>query len=300
MSKIYGILLSLILLSPYSNHAAEIADSSSKRELILTTGIASSAAVSLIGINHVWYKNYPKTSFHLFDDFKEWNGMDKVGHVCTSYHLNHYSYLLLKKNGIKKPLLKSSLYTFSYMMGVEFIDGFSSEWGFSIYDVMANGIGSLMYASQQKWFKKQIFKIKFSSHFSEYSSCRPSLLGETPAQQIFKDYNGQTYWLTFNLNQLLNQKINFFNYVDFAVGYSIDGFTGAHENPIIATCPCHYDQCNNLERKSQFLFSLDLNTDKIKSKNKVFKFLLAPFDIVKVPFPAVIINDDKPFRLFYI
>ena len=81
MSKIYGILLSLILLSPYSNHAAEIADSSSKRELILTSGIASSAAVSLIGINHVWYKNYPKTSFHLFDDFKEWNGMDKVGHV---------------------------------------------------------------------------------------------------------------------------------------------------------------------------------------------------------------------------
>ena len=300
MSKIYVILLSLISFLPYSNYAAEIPDTNSKRKLILNTGIASSAAISLIGINHVWYKKYPKTSFHLFDDFKEWNGMDKVGHVCTSYHLNHNSYLLLKKNGISKPLLKSSLYTFSYMMGVEFIDGFSSEWGFSVYDVMANGIGSLMYASQEKCFKKQIFKIKFSSHFSKYNTCRPSLLGETPVQQIFKDYNGQTYWLTFNFNQLLNQKINFFNYVDFAVGYSIDGFTGAHENPVISTCPCHSDQCNNLERKSQFIFSLDLNTEKIKSKNKVLKFLLAPFDIVKIPFPAIIINDTKAFRLIYI
>ena len=48
--------------------------------------------------------------------------------------------------------------------------------------------GSLMYASQEKCFKKQIFKIKFSSYFSEHNSCRPSLLGETPVQQIFKDY----------------------------------------------------------------------------------------------------------------
>ena len=44
------------------------------------------------------------------------------------------------------------------MMGVEFIDRFSTEWGFSVYDVMSEWHRILMYASQEKLFKKQILK----------------------------------------------------------------------------------------------------------------------------------------------
>ena len=64
------------------------------------------AVISLVGINEVWYKNYARSDFHFFDDLKEWNGMDKIGHACTSYQLNKISHSLFKKNNIKKPLLK--------------------------------------------------------------------------------------------------------------------------------------------------------------------------------------------------
>ena len=126
------VIFCFINVSFYGNSIRELKskDSTLNKKTLIHGSLIGGAAASLIGINHVWYKNYPKTSFHLFDDFKEWNGMDKVGHVCTSYHLNHNSYLLLKKNGINKPLLKSSLYTFSYMMGVEFIDGFQLNGDF--------------------------------------------------------------------------------------------------------------------------------------------------------------------------
>ena len=225
--------------------------------------------------------------------------MDKIGHACTSYQLNKVSHSLFKKNNIKKPLLKSSVYTFGYMLGVELLDGYSTEWGFSIYDVIGNGLGTMLYTFQERKFKNQPFKIKFSSHKSTYASCRPSLLGENRLQQIIKDYNGQTYWLTFNYNELWNKRIKLFDYIDFAFGYSIDGFTGGHNNPEISSCNCLINDCNNLKRTSQFIFSVDLNTSKIKNKHPILGKFLLPFDIVKIPFPAFILNNSKNFKLIY-
>ena len=78
--------------------------------------------------------------------------MDKVGHICTSYQMNLNSYAIFSKfqENENKVLLKSSLYSFSYLTGMELLDGFSSEWGFSWYDFLANGIGTGLFAFQQK------------------------------------------------------------------------------------------------------------------------------------------------------
>src|SRR5687768_13962604 len=51
---------------------------------------ASSAGViaytgTLITLNELWYKQYPRTSFHFFDDAAEWQQMDKAGHMFTAY-----------------------------------------------------------------------------------------------------------------------------------------------------------------------------------------------------------------------
>ena len=189
-----------------------------------------------MGINEVWYKNYARSDFHFFDDFKEWNGMDKVGHACTSYQLNKFSHTLFEKNNIKNPLLKSSIYTFGYMLGVELLDGYSTEWGFSIYDVIGNGIGTFLYSFQELNLRVNRLKLSFLSpkHHTQHAD---PLLGENRLQQIFKDYNGQTYWVTFNYNELWN-KNQTFRLCRFCVGYSIDGFTGGHNNPEISSCNC--------------------------------------------------------------
>ena len=299
MTRVLFLIAISLILNKNLLYATSQTDSSKTIIKIINIGVPSAAVISLVGINEVWYKNYARSDFHFFDDLKEWNGMDKIGHACTSYQLNKISHSLFKKNNIKKPLLKSSVYTFGYMLGVELLDGYSTEWGFSIYDVIGNGLGTILYTIQERKFKNQPFKIKFSSHKSTYASCRPSLLGENRLQQILKDYNGQTYWLTFNYNELWNKRIKLFDYIDFAFGYSIDGFTGGHNNPEISSCNCLISNCNNLNRTSQFIFSVDLNTSKIKNKHPILGKFLLPFDIVKIPFPAFILNNSKNFKLIY-
>ena len=299
MTRVLFLIAISLILNKNLLYATSQTDSSKTIIKIINIGVPSAAVISLVGINEVWYKNYARSDFHFFDDLKEWNGMDKIGHACTSYQLNKISHSLFKKNNIKKPLLKSSVYTFGYMLGVELLDGYSTEWGFSIYDVIGNGLGTILYTFQERKFKNQLFKIKFSSNKSTYASCRPSLLGENRLQQILKDYNGQTYWLTFNYNELWNKRIKLFDYIDFAFGYSIDGFTGGHNNPEISSCNCLISNCNNLKRTSQFIFSVDLNTSKIKNKHPILGKFLLPFDIVKIPFPAFILNNSKNFKLIY-
>ena len=299
MTRVLFLIAISLILNKNLLYATSQTDSSKTIIKIINIGVPSAAVISLVGINEVWYKNYARSDFHFFDDLKEWNGMDKIGHACTSYQLNKISHSLFEKNNIKKPLLKSSVYTFGYMLGVELLDGYSTEWGFSIYDVIGNGLGTILYTFQERKFKNQPFKIKFSSHKSTYASCRPSLLGENRLQQILKDYNGQTYWLTFNYNELWNKRIKLFDYIDFAFGYSIDGFTGGHNNPEISSCNCLINDCNNLKRTSQFIFSVDLNTSKIKNKHPILGKFLLPFDIVKIPFPAFILNNSKNFKLIY-
>ena len=299
MTRVLFLIAISLILNKNLLYATSQTDSSKTIIKIINIGVPSAAVISLVGINEVWYKNYARSDFHFFDDLKEWNGMDKIGHACTSYQLNKISHSLFEKNNIKKPLLKSSVYTFGYMLGVELLDGYSTEWGFSIYDVIGNGLGTILYTLQERKFKNQPFEIKFSSHKSTYASCRPSLLGENRLQQILKDYNGQTYWLTFNYNELWNKRIKLFDYIDFAFGYSIDGFTGGHNNPEISSCNCLISNCNNLKRTSQFIFSVDLNTSKIKNKHPILGKFLLPFDIVKIPFPAFILNNSKNFKLIY-
>src|ERR1700742_236943 len=41
---------------------------------------------SLIILNNTWYKNYPRSSFHTFNDDGEWLQVDKFGHAWTAYN----------------------------------------------------------------------------------------------------------------------------------------------------------------------------------------------------------------------
>lgn len=273
-------------------------DSLNKKELLINTSFISAAAITYTGLYQLWYKNYPQTSFQYFNDLHEWKYMDKAGHICTAYHLNRTGYNLLEHYKINKPLLKSSIYSFTYMTGIEVFDGFSKNWGFSWYDIISNGIGTLIFASQENYLKKQLLKVKFSSHMTSIASCRPNLLGNNKIERIFKDYNGQTYWLTLNLNQTFNEKFKLFKFIDLALGYSIDGFTGARDNSTYNCTDCYLD-CENLSRTSSIMMSLDLNLNSFKGRNKFLDVLIQSLSIIKLPAPTFIMDKNPEFKLLY-
>ncbi len=130
--------------------------------------------------------------------------MDKVGHFTTSYQILRVNSQILNWAGHtrEKAIKYSFIQAVSYMTMVEVLDGFSPEYGASFYDLAANTAGSLLFYIQHKTNTVDYFTFKYSYQNSGFSGYRPELLGKNSSERWLKDYNGQTYWLSFNIHTI--------------------------------------------------------------------------------------------------
>lgn len=256
------------------------------------------AATTYIGgmtfLYQSWYKNETQTSFHFFNDNKQWNQLDKFGHTYTSYQLGKVSYHSLKKlNYSEKTALWSSTAGFWLMLPIEIFDGFSPTYGASYGDLIANGTGSLLFLTQQIAFKEQRIQFKFSFFPTSYSDLRPNTLGENLPTKIIKDYNGQTYWfssspaLWFNEGTNQNKQTSFPKWLAFSVGYGANTMVYGTEDQ---------NNENGYQSSRTFYLSLDINFSQIKTKRKGLKLLFGVFDGIKIPFPALYYDTKKGFN----
>jgi hypothetical protein len=215
--------------------------------------------------------------------------MDKLGHATISYYLGMQGYQWMRWAGLNenKSLFYGGGLGFLFLSTIEIMDGFSEGWGFSYGDIIANGLGTSSFILQQKYLHQQVFKLKNSYHETEFSNIRPNLLGGSLPQRMLKDYNGQTYWLSANLNYLSgNDKIP--NWLCASVGYSINGFVGATDN-VFTSKGVVYDY-SNIKRYNQFFLSLDVDLSKINTKYKWANSIIHTFGLFKIPFPALEFN----------
>jgi len=193
---------------------------------------AGVGALVTIGLQYLWYKKFPRSRFHLFNDNDEWLQMDKVGHATTAYNVAALQYNLMRWSGVRKtPSLWIGLGTaLAYMSMIEISDGFSAQWGFSPGDMAANLTGVAMFGLQQSLWHQQRILMQFSYHNTLFAKYNPGELGSNLPERMLKDYNGQTYWLSFNVSSFLG-KTNFPKWITADFGYGASGMTGAVTNP---------------------------------------------------------------------
>ena len=255
-----------------------------RRDIVVGTEAAVGAA-ALVGLSQVWYDDYEKSGFHFDNDNVEWLQMDKAGHVYSSYHLGRFGYETLAWAGVseKDRLIYGSTLGFVFLSAVEVLDGYSERWGASWGDLGANAGGTTLFLSQQLLWKEQRIIPKFSFHTTPYASARPDVLGETPREQLLKDYNGQTYWLSGNIHSFAkSSKIP--KWLNVAIGYGAEGMiTG--QNRLVNTV-----FLPEKERFRQFYLSLDVDLSRIETKSHTLKTLFSIFNTIKVPAPALEIN----------
>ena len=258
-------------------------------EAVLATG-------TLIGLSQAWYADYPKSDFHFINDNSDWLQMDKFGHVFASYHLGRFGAEMLQWSGVnkKKQLLYGAGLGFAFLTAVEVFDGYSSQWGASSGDIIANASGTALYVSQELIWKEQRITPKFSFHTTKYAGYRPEVLGSSYTEQILKDYNGQTYWLSVNLHSFAKgSKIP--KWLNVALGYGAEGMiTGNKENTTTTYTP-------NPQRFKQLYLSLDVDLTKIKTNSYFLKTIFSVFNSVKIPAPTIEFmqfNDTK-YHLIY-
>lgn len=282
------ILVSFLFLTSSSwgqNRFFEPADSLHKGRLIATSvSTASIWTGSIIALNQVWYEGFEKTKLHSFDDSKEWMQMDKMGHLYTSYHLSHQAAKIYHWSGLNR---KTSAWIgagigFGYQLTFEFLDGRSSAWGFSWSDLTANGIGSALFLAQDLIWQEQKFKLKFSYFPTDYAQYRPNTLGSNFGESLLKDYNGQTYWLSFSPGTLF-PKSNIPEWISIAAGYSVDQKLAGMADYYVTA-----DGLNTFHAQREFVLSLDVDVTKLPIRKKWLKTILSPFNYIKIPFPAIV------------
>ena len=285
MNKFFLVFcfFSQVLLSQKCNSFCKDADSIHKKRLIGSgVSVGSISVGSIVLLQQVWYKESFQNDFHLFNDGNNWLQMDKAGHIFTGYFLSSRISGTYRWSGIddNKSNFIGSAIAVSYLSTLELMDGFSKDWGFSWWDMASNFSGVALFMGQEYAFSKQIFIPKFSFHSTKYASIRPEILGSNFPEQLLKDYNGQTYWLSFSPGNLGWK--SFPKWLCLSFGYSVD-------EKLVGNSEIY----QNYYAKREYLFSLDLNLNELEVKNEFLKKVLRQFNTIKVPFPAIYLKDSK-------
>lgn len=299
-----------------SKNFFKASDSLDRTRVYTLSGIGLLAYSSTsYALYHAWYKDYPLGPFHFFDDRGEWENMDKVGHFFTAWMTGYGVDKLSRWSGVDD---RSAIYTgilagTLFQTTIEVMDGFSEKWGFSVADIGANIGGTAFYALQEYYWKEQKMVLKFSSFPKSYSSDAiyplegpltsslkersEELFGRNLAQRTLKDYNAQSYWISVHPEDLFGE-FGFPDWLNIAFGYSPENVYGGFSNNWQKQGSTYYANDSH-PRYHQFLISPDINWNKIETESHFLKTLFSLLNLLKVPAPALEVNDRDGVRLVF-
>lgn len=299
------LLAPSILFAQYSSDSTQphfnIPPKADKKRLAgVSSGIVGVYAGTFVGLNYLWYADYPRSKFHFFNDNGEWMQVDKLGHAQTAYFESYWVYNMYRWCGLSnnKSAWIGGSTAFLLQATIELFDGLSAEWGASPGDLLANFGGATLFTTQQLLWKEQRILFKISPHYIDYpvgelDQRAANLYGTNFIQRSLKDYNAQTYWLSFNI-AAFNKKQQHAKWLNLAVGYGADGMYGGFENKWIDEDGKQIDR-TDIKRYRQFYVSVDADFSRIPARTKTGKVLLGMLNVIKLPAPALEINTKGEF-----
>lgn len=295
--RVLSIVFSLLAIKIYAQDTLP-KKTARQRQIILGSATAVGYTGGMLAANYAWYKDYPRSKFHLFNDNDEWMQLDKLGHFTSGYYITHYSTRILRWAGMpnKKAVLWAGGTSLFFLTSIEVFDGLSAQWGFSLGDMVAN-VGGTAAAGLQEWFwQEQRINLKFSYHASGLAQYRPNLLGKSWKEQWLKDYNGQTYWLSVSPAAFYNRPTKWPKWLCFSVGYGANGMIGARTNPAVVDGK----PVPEFDRYRQYYLSMDINLAAIKTRYKGLNTVLHILNSVKIPLPTLEFNRIDNVRFHWV
>jgi len=274
-----------------------------RRNLMLSLGGAT-YTVGSFALYKTWYEDYPRSSFHFYNDSREWRGMDKAGHLYSTYSQSKLCYQGWRWAGQSEQTAIWSGFACGliFQSTIEVMDGFSEEWGFSWTDMGANLLGGGLFVGQQKAWGEQRILIKNSSSpksydFFENGSEQQNLLdnriqrlyGSGYLQNWLKDYNGQTVWLSANMRSFF-PKLPVPEWLNLSLGYGAENMIGGYSNQWRDNDKEIVIDSELYPRYSQFYISLDADLSKVHTRSPFVRTLLDVLNVLKMPFSAIEIN----------
>ena len=211
-----------------------------------------SAAVAVVGYNAWWKDN--SGAFHLksegwLEQDSYHGGADKFGHMYTAYISTRLlSYGLRQAgNSPDQALYYAAWTTGLTTLGIELLDGFTDEFGFSYEDMVFNlaGIASANFFENNPWWDQ---RFDFRFHYRQSADSRRLNKGD-----VMSDYSGQSYLLIAKLNGFSYfKKSTLLRYLELGVGYGARGYSPQDELS---------------QREQKLLFSVSLNLSELLNQS---------------------------------
>jgi len=290
MGRSSVVVVLLLLLSWPSLCQSDSSQVNKKRLRGFIIGSSVVYGATLVGLGTLWYDDAEKTSFHFFNDNAEWKQVDKVGHFFTAFYFSYGTSKALQWCAVpeRKSDLIGAITGFALLVPIEIMDGKSSAYGASVGDLAFDAAGAAFYFGQKRLWKEIRLQPKFSFHQTEYAALRPDVLGDGMPSEMFKDYNGQTYWLSVDMDKFLR----FPKWLNFAAGYGAEGMVYARDEQNV--------EAGYEEPYRQYYFSIDPDLTAIKSRSKVVRTLLFVANMIKIPSPTLEFSKKgTTFHVFY-
>lgn len=254
---------------------------------------------SIIAFSQAWYKNYPRSSFHTFNDIGEWQQMDKLGHAWAGYNTSRLTTGMWQWAGVphNRSVLLGAGSSLLYMLSIEYLDGRSAEWGWSWPDAGADIIGAGLFAGQELGWKDQRIQLKFSAHYQRYKDPvlhqrADELFGSSFQERLLKDYNAQTYWLSFRLRSFFPQS-KLPRWLNISFGYGAGNMFGGYENIVRdKTGNITFDR-RGLPRYRQWYLAPDIDLTQIKTHSRFLRTVFSTVNVLKIPTPALELSRGK-------
>ncbi len=259
-----------------------------------TVAVGAGFGALMVGL-HVYQRNawWDETNpqFRVIDDSEYARGLDKFGHIYSSYIMSTFSADLMMVCGLshETSTLVGSGMGVAYTLYVEVLDGYAKEWGFSPTDAIADVVGASFFLAQ--------YHVPFLQNFTPRWSYVPAQWVGDPVsnnrQKIFiDDYNSTTFWLAANVHNLLwgGARDIWPDWLMFSVGYGIRNYDAVDETgaPVGVT--------------RRFLFGLDYNWLRILPPSNVgfVNYLRQALNYIRLPGPTLEVGDEGvKFGIFY-
>lgn len=305
---------------PPPRHFLEPADTLDKARfrICLASGAALYAGASY-GLYHLWYKNYDLIGFHTFNDMREWNQMDKFGHILTAYNESSIAYYWARWTGLDRTrsmVMAAGIGTL--LQGtVEVMDGFSEKWGFSWGDIAANSLGVGFFIGQELAWRDQRILMKVSSTRPDYPDISvpandggppmslklraEELFGSPFSESFLKDYNGQVIWVSANLSAFSGQHRPGWlpRWLNLAAGYGAENMFGGFDNTWEGENGNTYTlDAEAFPRYRQFYLSFDVDLRRIPARKRGLRLLFGALNWIKIPAPTLEVNTNGGVKFY--
>ena len=281
--------LSLFEASPYRNKV---------RIRGLSIGIPAAYGATMSALSVAWYDQNERNRFHFFNDAKEWQQVDKLGHSHTAYFETYWMMQSLRWAGVdkKKSRWIGAALGFTIQSSIELFDGFSEKWGASGWDLLANFAGTGLCLSQDAFWGEQRIRSKFSFHEVNHADAMLSqranaLYGTIPLERLLKDYNGIVTWLSINPVSFMRdqERQRPLSWLNIAIGYGASGMYGGFDNTWTDENG-NFIERQDVDRCRRFFISPDIDFERIPVQKKGWKMLMGVLNIFKCPAPALEVN----------